>query len=112
MPSLLHEDRLELPLEGSICSGEVKRIEPFGIFVEVLSDDHQSKFTGLVHISQLSQSRVESPHDIVAIGDRVYVKVLSITPSHDAGGKVKVSLSMKYCDQVPPVCVSVGLFFT
>jgi uncharacterized membrane protein YgcG len=49
---------------------------------------------GLVHVSQLSERRVESASDVVAVGQRVFVKVLSV--SQEDG---KLSLSMKLVDQ-------------
>jgi ribosomal protein S1 len=82
-----------LPVEGKIYRGEVKRIEPFGAFVEI----PECSVTGLAHISQLSQTRVETPADVVSVGDVVYVKVLSIESQDN---RKKISLSMKYCDQV------------
>jgi ribosomal protein S1 len=82
-----------LPVEGKIYRGEVKGVEPFGAFVEI----PECSVTGLAHISQLSQTRVETPADVVSVGDVVYVKVLSIESQDN---RKKISLSMKYCDQV------------
>ncbi|MEH2931923.1 polyribonucleotide nucleotidyltransferase [Candidatus Ventrimonas sp. KK005] len=69
---------------GQIMTGKVVRIMPFGAFVEL-----KPKKDGMVHISRLSDRRVEKVEDIVAIGDMVTVKVLDI----DKTGKI--SLSMK-----------------
>lgn len=69
---------------GQILTGKVVRIMPFGAFVEL-----KPKKDGMVHISRLSDRRVEKVEDVVNIGDRVTVKVLDI----DKMGKI--SLSMK-----------------
>jgi ribosomal protein S1 len=86
--------------EGRVCRGEVKNVESFGAFVEIGDPPVQ----GLVHISQLSQTRVQAASDVVAVGDKVYVKVLSI--ENQGSHKPKISLSMKYCDQVLPSYLS------
>ena len=58
---------------GCIAEGTVIRIHPFGAVVEL--DDG---ITGLIHISQLDNKRVNKVEDIVKIGDKVRVKVLDI----------------------------------
>ena len=52
---------------------------------------------GLVHISQLSETRVEAVGDVVDVGDDVWVKVVGY--EEDAQNRRKMRLSMKYCDQ-------------
>ncbi len=68
---------------GEIFQGNVKRILDFGAFVEILPGQE-----GLVHISQLSEKRVEKVGDIVKIGDIIPVKVISI----DEQGRINLSL--------------------
>jgi polyribonucleotide nucleotidyltransferase len=58
---------------GETFEGEVKRILPFGAFVEVLPGKE-----GLVHVSKMSKEFVKDPHDIVSIGQRVKVEVHQI----------------------------------
>lgn len=72
---------------GSIHEGKVIKIIEHGAIVEFFYGK-----TGMVHISELCDSRVESVGDVVAEGNNVYVKVL-----HDDGNKIK--LSMKSVDQ-------------
>jgi polyribonucleotide nucleotidyltransferase len=62
--------------------GQVKRIMPFGAFVEILPGKE-----GLLHISELANRRVEKVEDVVAEGQQIAVKVLSI----DTGGKIRLS---------------------
>ncbi len=58
---------------GEVFEGKVKRILTFGAFVEILPGQE-----GLVHISKLSDKRIEKVEDVVKIGDIISVKVISI----------------------------------
>lgn len=69
---------------GAKVSGKVSGITNFGAFVDL--EDHK---TGLVHISQVSNSFVKDIHDVLSVGDVVTVKVISIA---DDG---KIALSIK-----------------
>jgi small subunit ribosomal protein S1 len=70
-----------------IYTGRVTRIMPYGVFVELVSG-----VEGMVHISELSWSRVEKPEEVVAPGDKIEVKVLRIEP---ADKQMKIALSAK-----------------
>jgi ribosomal protein S1 len=76
--------------EGSIVSGEVKRITSFGAFVDIGGLD------GLIHISEMSWGRIKSPKEAVKIGETVKVKVLTIDKDTE-----KVSLSLKQVKNDP-----------
>ena len=76
------------PEVGVIYKGKVVKVMDFGAFVNFLGNRD-----GLVHISELSNARVESVGAVVKQGEQVYVKVLGFDPR----GKVK--LSMKSVDQ-------------
>jgi polyribonucleotide nucleotidyltransferase len=65
--------------------GEVKRILPFGAFVEILPGKE-----GMVHVSQMSTSFVNNPNDIVKIGQKVRVRVMEIDDMH------RINLSMLF----------------
>jgi polyribonucleotide nucleotidyltransferase len=67
---------------GEVFDGKVKRIMPFGAFVEILPRQE-----GLVHISQLAPFRVEKVEDIIKVGDSIKVKVISI----DEQGRINLS---------------------
>jgi len=71
---------------GKEYLGKVRRITPFGAFVEILPNQD-----GLVHISELDHRRVNKVEDILSLGDQVKVKVIGI----DAEGKIR--LSRKAC---------------
>ncbi|MEX2352631.1 MAG: S1 RNA-binding domain-containing protein, partial [Gammaproteobacteria bacterium] len=76
---------------GKIYEGRVAKIMDFGAFVNVLPGKD-----GLVHISQISEERVENVSDKLAEGDMVKVKVLEI----DRQGRVR--LSMKAVNEEVP----------
>jgi small subunit ribosomal protein S1 len=69
---------------GQICEGTVTNLCPFGVFVDL------GGFEGLVHISELSWGRVESPGEVTQPGDRVVVMVLQVSPAEH-----KIALSLK-----------------
>jgi len=70
------------PEIGGIYLGVVKKIMDFGAFVEI-----KPGCEGLVHISQLENSRVERVQDVVKEGEECLVKILEI----DRQGKIKLS---------------------
>jgi small subunit ribosomal protein S1 len=72
---------------GAELDGIVQTVQPYGVFVDL------GGLEGLVHISELSHSRVGSPSDVVSVGEQVRVKVLAI--ESQAKGGPRISLSMK-----------------
>jgi len=68
---------------GSIYEGKVAKIMDFGAFVNILPGKD-----GLVHISQISDERVESVADKLSEGDTVKVKVLEV----DKQGRIRLSM--------------------
>jgi len=71
---------------GETFEGEIKRIESFGAFVEILPNRK-----GLVHISEMADRYVKHPSDIVSIGDKVKVKVKEI----DKMGRINLTMLIK-----------------
>ncbi|HVH63980.1 MAG TPA: S1 RNA-binding domain-containing protein, partial [Candidatus Dormibacteraeota bacterium] len=67
---------------GKIYQGKVVRIMPFGAFVEVLPNQD-----GLVHISKLTDHRVERVEEVVNVGDEIVVKAVEI----DSQGRLNLS---------------------
>lgn len=80
---------------GEIFEGEVKRIQPFGAFVEVLPGKD-----GLVHISRMSTEYVKDPNEVVKVGDKVKVEVFEI----DERGRINLTMifGQKAKEQLPP----------
>ena len=68
---------------GEIFEGTVKRVQPFGAFVEVLPGKE-----GLVHVSRMSTSYVGDPSEVVTLGQKVTVRVTEIDDQH------RINLSM------------------
>ncbi|MFA6409374.1 MAG: polyribonucleotide nucleotidyltransferase [Gammaproteobacteria bacterium] len=81
------ESLVEEPEVGKIYTGKVVRLMDFGAFVNILPNRD-----GLVHISQITNKRVENVADYLSEGQEVKVKVLEI----DRQGKIR--LSMKESD--------------
>lgn len=67
---------------GAVYDGTVKKIMDFGAFVEILPGTE-----GLLHISQISNKRVNAVKDVLSEGDKVKVKVLEV----DKQGKIRLS---------------------
>ncbi len=68
-----------------IIHGKVVRIVPFGAFVEV-----EKGIDGLVHVSQISHERIETPATVLNVGDEVDAKIIAIDPAAK-----KMNLSIK-----------------
>ncbi len=81
--------------EGDICSGVVSSVCDFGAFVDIGGAD------GLVHLSELSWGRVKHPTEILKVGDKVQVCILSID-----NDRKRIALSMKRTQQEPWATVS------
>lgn len=75
---------------GKRYSGTVKSLTSYGAFVDIGGVD------GMVHISELSWSRIKTPAEVVSVGDPVEVYVISFDPE-----KKKISLGMKDHSQDP-----------
>jgi len=62
-------------LVGADLDGKVTKITNFGVFVELEND-----LEGLLHISELSETKVNNPEEVVSVGDKVRVKVIRVNP--------------------------------
>jgi polyribonucleotide nucleotidyltransferase len=67
---------------GAVYEGRVVQMRDFGVFVQILPNQD-----GMVHVSELSDTYVERPGDVVSIGDVLRVKCIDV----DASGKVRLS---------------------
>ena len=75
---------------GKKYEGTVKSLTSYGAFVDIGGVD------GMVHVSELSWSRIKNPAEVVSVGDAVSVYVISFDPE-----KKKISLGMKDHSQDP-----------
>lgn len=80
---------------GDVFEGRVTKLMPYGAFVELIPG-----VEGMVHISELSWSRVKTAQEIVRPGDTVLVKVIAIADG-DKKNQKKISLSIKQLDSNP-----------
>ena len=76
--------------EGKHYEGTVKSLTSYGAFVDIGGVD------GMVHVSELSWSRIKNPAEVVAVGDKVDVYVISFDAE-----KKKISLGMKDRNEDP-----------
>ncbi len=74
---------------GQMVKGKVTNVTKFGAFVEI-----EPGIEGLVHISELSQQRVEKASEVAKPGDEVQAVVINVDPK-----KHKVGLSLKDVDR-------------
>jgi len=77
---------------GSVVTGTVLRMVPFGVFVEL-----EEGVEGLVHISQISNVRLGRPEEVLKIGQKVEMKVMDVNPELK-----KISLSIKEVNPIDP----------
>lgn len=78
---------------GDVISGLILRMVPFGVFVEI-----EEGVEGLVHISQISNTRIGRPEEVVSIGQKVDMKIMDINTELK-----KISLSIKEVMPIDPV---------
>jgi small subunit ribosomal protein S1 len=81
--------------EGDIREGTVTSITDFGAFVDIGGAD------GLVHLSELSWSRVKHPAEILRVGDKTKVYVLNID-----NDRKRIALSIKRTQEEPWTTIS------
>ena len=70
--------------EGDVIDGNVARLTNFGAFIDIGGVD------GLVHVSELSHEHVQTPEEVVSVGEAVKVKVKSVEKDSE-----RISLSIK-----------------
>ena len=84
----LQKELLEKLQEGDIVKGTVKNITDFGAFIDLGGID------GLLHISEMSWGRVESPKKVFKVGEEMDVLIKEISGN-------KIALSLKFADTNP-----------
>lgn len=76
---------------GDIVTGTVRRLVPFGAFVEIAPG-----VEGLVHISQIAHRHIGTPNEVLKEGQEVQAKILDFNPAEK-----RVSLSIKETEEAP-----------
>lgn len=80
--------RIAMLVPGTVVEGTVESIMPYGAFISI-----GNGISGLVHISQISQKRIGSVHEVLKEGQKVKAKILNTNDG-------KVSLSMKALEDI------------
>jgi small subunit ribosomal protein S1 len=76
--------------EGAVVRGRVRTVMDFGAFIDLGGVD------GLLHVGEMSHSRIGKASDVVKVGDELEVKILKIDPNSK-----KISLSLKALQEDP-----------
>ncbi|MGJ3237794.1 MAG: S1 RNA-binding domain-containing protein [Anaerolineae bacterium] len=76
--------------KGETYTGSVTRIESYGAFVDIGAER-----PGMVHVSEMTDGFVQSPNDVVSVGDAVEVRVLKLNKRNR-----QIDLSMKSPEEV------------
>ncbi len=80
---------------GTEMKGKITRVMPYGAFVELAPG-----VEGMIHVSELSWSKVTTPDETVSPGDVVSVKIIG-TKADDTSHQVKIALSVKQISEDP-----------
>lgn len=78
--------------EGQLVEGTITKLTKFGAFAS-LSEKDGYEFEGLIHISELSDRRIEHPREIVKEGDTLRLRVIKLEPE-----RRRIGLSLKRVD--------------
>ncbi|MBD3422130.1 MAG: S1 RNA-binding domain-containing protein [Chitinivibrionales bacterium] len=78
--------------EGTVVNGKVTNVTQFGVFVDI-----NAVCDGLIHISQLADTYVESAEQVVSVSDTINVRIVKVDPK-----KRRISLSMKNMGDLAP----------
>lgn len=77
--------------EGTVVMGKVVRLEKFGVFVEIGAER-----PGMIHVSELASGYVNSPSDVVKVGDDVRAQIIKVNKK-----KKRIDLSLKALEMPP-----------
>lgn len=72
---------------GQIVTCKITAVKDFGAFAEIVPG-----VEGMIHVSQISEGRIDNPQDVLTAGDEVRVKIMDMDPI-----KRRVSLSIREC---------------
>lgn len=81
---------------GELKKGKVTKLTNFGVFVEL-----EAGLEGLLHISELAEHKVESPEEVVKVGDEIEVKILRVDPKDRKIGLSRKNLLEDEVETVP-----------
>ncbi len=87
------EDQIEALTEGQLVEGKITRLTNFGAFARLLLDDVEGDLEGLIHISEISERRIEHPKEVLKEGEVVTLRIIKIEEETH-----RIGLSMRRVD--------------
>jgi small subunit ribosomal protein S1 len=87
------EDQIEELTEGQLVEGKITRLTNFGAFARLLLEDIEGDLEGLIHISEISERRIEHPKEVLHEGDVVTLRIIKIEEDTH-----RIGLSMRRVD--------------
>jgi small subunit ribosomal protein S1 len=79
--------------EGQLVEGRITRLTNFGAFARLILEDVEGDLEGLIHISEISENRIEHPKEVLKEGDVVTLRIIKIE-----GDTHRIGLSMRRVD--------------
>jgi small subunit ribosomal protein S1 len=87
------DDQVAELIEGQLVEGKITRLTNFGAFARLLLDDVEGDLEGLIHISEISERRIEHPKEVLHEGDVVTLRIIKIEDDTH-----RIGLSMRRVD--------------
>jgi small subunit ribosomal protein S1 len=87
------EDQVAELTEGQLVEGRITRLTNFGAFARLILEDVEGDLEGLIHISEISEHRIEHPKELLREGDVVTLRVIKIEEDTH-----RIGLSMRRVD--------------
>jgi small subunit ribosomal protein S1 len=87
------DDQIEELTEGQLVEAKITRLTNFGAFARLLLDDVEGDLEGLIHISEISEHRIEHPKELLKEGDVLTLRIIKIEEDTH-----RIGLSMRRVD--------------
>jgi small subunit ribosomal protein S1 len=87
------DDQIEELTQGQLVEGKITRLTNFGAFARLILEDIEGDLEGLIHISEISERRIEHPKEVLHEGDVVTLRVIKIEEDTH-----RIGLSMRRVD--------------
>lgn len=72
------EEQIASLTEGQLVEGKITRLTNFGAFARLVLDNDEGDLEGLVHISEISEQRIEHPKELLKEGDVLTLRIIKI----------------------------------
>ena len=87
------DDQVAELTEGQLVEGRITRLTNFGAFARLILENAEGDLEGLIHISEISEQRIEHPKEVLKEGDVVTLRIIKIE-----GDTHRIGLSMRRVD--------------